>query len=206
MQHLENYYRLHARLYDHTRWSFLFGREKLLHLLAGRLTPRNVLEIGCGTGHNLLILAQLFPEARLTGLDLSKEMLMVAEKKLTRRKIQATLLLQPYDRPLYQRHDLVLFSYSLSMAGEGLEKMLYHSLSDLADNGYLAIVDFYDTRSRLFNAWMALHSVQFLRERGRIPENFLIPDVMMNKRAFLGLWSYYIYLGRRKARSTEKEN
>lgn len=59
---LSRYYRWHARLYDATRWSFLFGRAALIRSIAGfRAPPRHILEIGCGTGSNLLRLARQFP-------------------------------------------------------------------------------------------------------------------------------------------------
>ncbi len=30
---LERYYRFHSRIYDATRWSFLFGRDKLVRII-----------------------------------------------------------------------------------------------------------------------------------------------------------------------------
>ena len=59
---LRRYYRGHARLYDATRWSFLFGRAALIRALA-RVSPppRHILEIGCGTGSNLVRLVRGTP-------------------------------------------------------------------------------------------------------------------------------------------------
>ena len=34
---IAQYYRLHARIYDLTRWTFLRGREKLIRLAASAL-------------------------------------------------------------------------------------------------------------------------------------------------------------------------
>ncbi|MEE9264757.1 MAG: class I SAM-dependent methyltransferase [Vicinamibacteria bacterium] len=84
VNHVERYYRLHARFYDATRWAFLFGREELLRQVAHRLTPQRVLEVGCGTGRNLPRLTELYPEANLTGVDLSPDMLAKAERTLSR--------------------------------------------------------------------------------------------------------------------------
>ena len=65
---LNRYYRWHARLYDATRWSFLFGRGALVRAIAARPEPpRNILEVGCGTGENLVRLARQFPTAAVTG-------------------------------------------------------------------------------------------------------------------------------------------
>ncbi len=80
---LRRYYRLHAPLYDATRWSFLFGRTGLVTLSRQRQPGvRRILEIGCGTGKNLESIARAFPEAEIRGLDLSAEMLEQAGKRV----------------------------------------------------------------------------------------------------------------------------
>ena len=69
---LTDSYRWHARIYDLTRWVFLFGRREIIRQAACRMTrPARILEIGCGTGRNLVELAERFPAASVTGLDLS---------------------------------------------------------------------------------------------------------------------------------------
>lgn len=78
---LQRYYRLHAPLYDLSRWAFLFGRQRLCKEIAKR-APARVLEIGCGTGRNLDQLAKLLPKATLTGADLSADMLVQARRRL----------------------------------------------------------------------------------------------------------------------------
>ena len=79
---LERYYRLHSRIYDVTRWSFLFGRNTLMKIISDLAQPSRILDVGCGTGDNVLRLHQEFPAASLTGLDMSSAMLSVARKKL----------------------------------------------------------------------------------------------------------------------------
>lgn len=43
--------------------------------------PKHILDLGCGTGSSSLMLKQAFPEAEVTGLDLSPYMLTMAEYK-----------------------------------------------------------------------------------------------------------------------------
>lgn len=43
--------------------------------------PRRILDLGCGTGSTTLLLKQAFPDAIVIGLDLSPQMLTVAEYK-----------------------------------------------------------------------------------------------------------------------------
>ena len=48
-------------------------RQLLLIRVLERLGPRRVLEVGCGNGINLLLLAGRFPEVEYTGIELTKE-------------------------------------------------------------------------------------------------------------------------------------
>lgn len=71
-----------AERYDR-RWSFYVDatiRETLkrLHPFSGN----SVLDVGCGTGVLLIALARAFPEISLAGIDLSQEMLEIAQTKL----------------------------------------------------------------------------------------------------------------------------
>ncbi|MDX2230308.1 MAG: class I SAM-dependent methyltransferase [Leptolyngbyaceae cyanobacterium bins.349] len=43
--------------------------------------PRRILDLGCGTGSGTILLKQKFPNAEVMGLDLSPQMLVVAEHK-----------------------------------------------------------------------------------------------------------------------------
>ena len=79
---IDKYYQFQAKVYDLTRWSFLFGRKPLVGILPFTKDEAfSVLEVGCGTGYNLLNLAQTYPKATLVGMDLSSDMLAIAKKK-----------------------------------------------------------------------------------------------------------------------------
>jgi ubiquinone/menaquinone biosynthesis C-methylase UbiE len=54
-------------------------RRQLLPLIQGQ--PQQILDLGCGTGSTTLLLKQHFPTARVTGLDLSPYMLVMADFK-----------------------------------------------------------------------------------------------------------------------------
>ena len=198
---LARYYRWHARIYDATRWSFLFGRTALIRAL-GRdpHPPRNILEIGCGTGDNLLRLAHQFPEAAVTGLDLSTDMLARARRKLEARQLPVTLLEQRYDRPLYPEpvFDLIVFSYCLSMINPGWNLALESAALDLRPGGRLAVVDFHDTRFAGFRRWMAVNHV---RMDGHLwPSLHLLchPTTATVHTAYAGGWRYFCFIGQKR--------
>src|ERR1700721_4276870 len=80
---MDHMYRRQRHIYDLSRKFYLLGRDEAI----ARLRPApgdKVLEIGCGTGRNLIKLAQAYPEARLFGLDVSREMLVTAAASTAR--------------------------------------------------------------------------------------------------------------------------
>jgi S-adenosylmethionine-diacylgycerolhomoserine-N-methlytransferase len=195
---IERYYRVHAGIYDLTRWSFLLGREALLRQVAASFTPARILEVGCGTGKNLVQLGRQFPEARLWGLDLSGDMLAVARKKLQILAPRLTLIQAAYDHPVEEKpfFDLVVFSYALSMFNPGWEQALSAASRDLAPGGAITVVDFHDSGFPLFKRWMGLNHVRLdghllpgLKSRFPIHEPTVRP-------AYGGVWSYFRFMGR----------
>lgn len=193
---LTRYYRWHAPLYDATRWSFLFGRAALIRGIALHRRPRRILEVGCGTGANLLRLSRWFPDADITGLDLSADMLARARRKLAAHQRPATLARGRYDRPLDPHgFDLVLFSYCLSMIEPGWERALDTALDDLQPEGAVAVVDFHDTPNAGFRRWMARNHVRM--------DGHLLPRLNARCRpitqtvrvAYGGGWRYFSFLG-----------
>ena len=82
VQTITKFYRFQSKFYDLTRWLFLFGRKEVVRSLPLKKEDfLSILEVGCGTGYNLTRLARCFPNAKLTGIDTSEDMLSVARKK-----------------------------------------------------------------------------------------------------------------------------
>ncbi len=57
-------------------------RQELITAIKGK--PQNILDLGCGTGSTTIMLQQAFPDAKVTGLDLSPYMLAIADIKAKR--------------------------------------------------------------------------------------------------------------------------
>jgi S-adenosylmethionine-diacylgycerolhomoserine-N-methlytransferase len=192
---LQSYYALHARIYDATRWTFLFGRERILRRSARIADPKRILEVGCGTGRNLRSLRRIFPNADITGVDLSGDMLDIARRKTDGVK----LIQQAYETPIAGNFDLVLFSYALTMFNPGWENAILAAKADLSPGGLLVIVDFSHTRSSLFRRWMGVHHV---RMEGHLwPESRadFEPLVDETHAAYAGIWHYGMFVGRVRA-------
>jgi S-adenosylmethionine-diacylgycerolhomoserine-N-methlytransferase len=145
---MDGVYRRQRHIYDLTRKYYLLGRDRLI---AGLDVPPagTVLEIGCGTGRNLVLASRRYPEARLFGLDISSEMLRSASASLKREGIAGRIRLAQGDATAFDafslfgrdRFDRVFISYALSMI-PGWERAVGEALRCLAAGGSLHIVDF----------------------------------------------------------------
>ena len=113
---MDRMYRRQRHVYDLSRKFYLLGRdEAITHL---RPAPGDkVLEIGCGTGRNLIKLAQAYPEARLFGVDVSQEMLATAAASSARAGLVSRIALFPADATAFNAWGLVgLLIFTLSRA------------------------------------------------------------------------------------------
>jgi S-adenosylmethionine-diacylgycerolhomoserine-N-methlytransferase len=141
-------YRRQRHIYDGTRRYYLLGRDRLI---AG-LRPKagaSVLEIGCGTGRNLVLAARLHPEARFFGIDVSTEMLTSAISAISRRGLASRIRVAHGDGTAFNPKNLfdiasfdhVMISYSLSMIPEW-HRVLQAAADRLKPGGRLHVVDF----------------------------------------------------------------
>src|SRR4051812_29340351 len=80
---MDRMYRHTRHIYDLTRKPYLLGRDRLIAEL-GLEAGGTVLEMGCGTGRNLIAVARAYPEAELYGFDISEEMLKTAKTSVSR--------------------------------------------------------------------------------------------------------------------------
>ncbi len=147
---MDRMYRNQRHIYDLSRKYYLIGRDEAI----ARLAPRSgdsVLEIGCGTGRNLIRAAGAYPDARFFGLDISREMLDTAETAIRRAGLADRIAVAQGDATAFDpaarfgRADFerVMISYALSMIPPWREA-LAHALDVVAPGGSLHIVDFGD--------------------------------------------------------------
>lgn len=168
---MDRMYRFQRHIYDVTRKFYLLGRDGLI---AGLKPPPGgaVLEIGCGTGRNLIKIARRYPQARCYGLDVSEEMLRTARRQVARAGLSGRVVLAQADatdfdpQALFGRagFERVVISYALSMIPPWREA-LAQALRVVAPGGALHLVDFGDQAHlpgpfrAVLNRWLALFHV-----------------------------------------------
>ena len=164
-------YRRQRYIYDGTRRYYLLGRDRLI----SELQPApgsTVLEIGCGTGRNLVQAARLYPDARFCGVDVSTEMLTSAISAISRHGMTNRIRVAHGDGTAFDPQalfglasfDHVMVSYSLSMIPDW-RGVLQAASSRLAPGGRLHVVDFGDQKRlpgiarALLRRWLAMFDV-----------------------------------------------
>lgn len=143
---MDRMYRYQRYIYDLTRKYYLLGRDRAIEQLHIR-SGGSLLELGCGTGRNLVLARKHYPQARLFGLDISTEMLASTAKAFS--KIDHPPSLRIADAAHFtaeefgesEGFDRILISYALSMI-PNWQASIEASLNALKPGGSLHIVDF----------------------------------------------------------------
>ncbi len=142
---MDGMYRYQRHIYDLTRKYYLFGRDRTIEQL--NVPPGgSLLEVGCGTGRNMLLAYRHFPSAKLYGLDISQEMLISARnnfrglKQMPDFRVADATTFSPTDFGT-DGFDRVMVSYALSMIPDWTSA-IDASLGAVAPGGELHVVDF----------------------------------------------------------------
>jgi S-adenosylmethionine-diacylgycerolhomoserine-N-methlytransferase len=147
---MDRQYRWQRHIYDVTRLPYLLGRDRLIAEL--RPPPgAHVLEIGCGTGRNLIRIARAYPGVACFGIDVSNAMLATARRSIASAGLAGRLARAPADAvtadpaALFGQasFDRIVISYALSMIPPW-RQVLAHAATLLSPHGALCLVDFGD--------------------------------------------------------------
>ena len=168
---MDGIYRYQRYIYDATRKYYLLGRDRMLD---GLNPPPGgtILEVGCGTGRNLILAARRYPDARLYGFDISKEMLVTARASIERAGLAERIQVAEGDASDFTMlklfglpsADRVFISYALSMIPPW-QAAMREAIKALAPDGELHVVDFGQQSGwptwfeKLMAAWLRKFSV-----------------------------------------------
>ncbi|PSH69961.1 SAM-dependent methyltransferase [Phyllobacterium brassicacearum] len=168
---MDRVYRHQRHFYDATRKYYLLGRDPMI---AGLNPPErgSILEIGCGTGRNLVLAGEAYPKTSLYGIDISHEMLATAHKNIAAAGLGGRAHLAYADAADFnpvelfgrRKFDRIFISYAVSMIPQW-EAVMREAVSHLTPGGALHVVDFGDlkdlprfTRTALYK-WLEWYHV-----------------------------------------------
>lgn len=196
---IQQYYQWQSKIYDLTRWSFLFGRKKIADLLpVDRQAELKILEVGCGTGFNLKRMAKYFPKANFTGVDVSADMLTIARQNNTAYLNRMEFVEAPYGPEGVNfpgQMDIILFSYSLTMINPQWSALIDQAQLDLKPGGFVAVVDFHGSQFQWFKHHMSNHHVRMDSHLQYYLQKNFTPIHNQSKKAYMGVWEYLLFVG-----------
>lgn len=180
-RHMDGIYKYQRFIYNATRKYYLLGRDRLLD----ELRPDDgstVLEIGCGTGRNLIHAARRFPKARFVGFDISQAMLDTARASIARAGLSQRIDLHQADATSFDLSDLcgearvgrVFISYTLSMIPPW-RQVLPQALEAVGPGGRLSILDF--GQQEAWPRWFKAGLFAWLRRFSVHPRADLEPEL-----------------------------
>jgi demethylmenaquinone methyltransferase/2-methoxy-6-polyprenyl-1,4-benzoquinol methylase len=140
----------------------IFWRKRAIRELR-ELSDTAVLDVATGTGDMAVLLARRYPQARITGVDISEGMLAVGRQKLARLKLDSRITLQPGDSEALpfsdNRFDAITVAFGVRNF-ENLENGLREMRRVLKPGGKLVVLEFSQPRiqgiCQLYRAYMRL--------------------------------------------------
>ncbi len=153
-----------------------YWRNRALRMAARRLEekePQSILDVACGTGDVAFRLHRLYPQARITGLDLSAGMLRIAEGKLAempapaRERIsfmEGDSLALPFGDDTF---DLVTVAYGVRNF-ERLEDGYREMLRVLRPGGVICVVELSEPAAQPARGLYKFYSGNIIPMMGRI--------------------------------------
>lgn len=151
----------------------------------------SILDLGCGTGKQLVQLKKHYPDAKITGVDRSEHMLDIAREKLGE---SVQLIYSAYIEELFEENtfDMIVGSYSLTMVEE-IPKKLDHIKYHLKPEGTLLVVDFDNTPFKWFREWMMINHVDMKSGLFTILTNLFGDHQLYTRKGYLGLYTYSFF-------------
>ncbi len=139
----------HECLFNGTEWFFRTGyRAELpnwvaaLDGVAEKLhAGAHVADVGCGHGASVVVIAEAFPEAHVTGFDFHAPSIATAEERVAEAGVSSRTAFEVADAKSYDgTFDLICFFDCLHDMGDPVG-IARHALDHLADDGTVLLVE-----------------------------------------------------------------
>lgn len=145
-------------------------RKRLVKLVAER-KPTDIVDLATGTGDVAISMATNIPNSQIVGIDLSEEMLKVAQQKIERLSIKPNIRLlceDAEDMSLPSNSfDVVTISFGIRNF-ENIGKGLSECHRILKEGGSLFIMEFSTPKHKVFNILYRFYSKYILPAIGQV--------------------------------------
>lgn len=145
-------------------------RKQLVKLIT-EIKPAHIVDIATGTGDVAISLAKNIPTSQLVGIDLSEEMLKVAQQKIERLGVKSNIRLLCEDAENLSlpsnSFDVVTISFGMRNF-ENIDKGLSESYRILREGGSLFVIEFSTPKHKVFNVLYRFYSKYFLPVIGQV--------------------------------------
>lgn len=136
----EKSYNSVAPYYDEEWYSYLEGVTAEILNNISDLKPEFILDLGCGPGSSTEKIQEMFPEAHITGVDFSRQMLAFARIRLGEEKVLLVRDTMENTTKKFADGQFNLITCNWSL-GYSQDKEIYKNLSRiLSDDGYLLVL------------------------------------------------------------------
>lgn len=150
-----------------------FWRKRLVKLVSER-KPTNIVDIATGTGDVAISMATNIPTSQIVGIDLSEEMLKVAQQKIERLSIKPNIRLLCEDAENLSlssnTFDVVTISFGIRNF-ENIDKGLSECYRILKEDGSLFVMEFSTPKHKVFNILYRFYSKHILPLIGQVISN-----------------------------------
>lgn len=179
--------------------SLKYGQKQLLQQLPlYRDKSARILEIGCGKGELLHSIAKQHHKTTLLGIDKDATSVKHAQEATHEFKERVELQqlnFEQADLPESEL-DIALVSYTLSQT-QDWESLLKKIFQATRTNGYIAVVDFHNTKLNAFRKRMAKQQVQMDGTLLPLLRQYYTEHYQKVSSANLGMWEYFVFIGRK---------
>ncbi|HPF16234.1 MAG TPA: methyltransferase domain-containing protein [Thermotogota bacterium] len=137
-EQMNQFFNIRVDGYDEHMRMNVAGFEKIYTAIANPIPSShdslNILDLGCGTGLELAAIFQKAPNALITGIDLSKDMLRKLEEKYISKKTQLSLIVGSYLETPFPN-----LTYDIVLSVMTLHHLTYNEKSHVYDNIYKSL-------------------------------------------------------------------
>jgi tRNA (cmo5U34)-methyltransferase len=147
--------------YDTVADKVVFENNELHQCLVGAISFKknqalNILDLGCGTGHGMKLMAKLFSRAKITGVDFSPKMISYSKKHLVNYSSRINLIEGDFNLIDFgQNYDVIVSAIAIHNSKDSFKKILFTKIfKALKNNGIFINADFYAGETKKLNEYL----------------------------------------------------